>query len=696
VGLGEWAWTGYSPAQQNIPLMTLKAPWPTGSGAAFLCAFLGLACLAFDPLAGWLRHLSFDLPCALRPDRPLPPSEVLIVAMDDQSLNRMRLKTSSPTNAPWSRAWHAQMLEKALALGAQGVVFDILFKNPGPDPNADRLLAQTILNAPGKVVLGAQTFQYEEGKKNGGSVLRTETIPPAPPLAGTAPSGIVEFPIDGPDGTIRRPYTAPNDTLLSLAQAAAQTLQTDPGNAPHSPWMHYYGPRGTLPVIRFDQLLEQPDQATNLFLNKVLFVGLNPPNPGQQDEHRTSYTRWTGETVSGVEVHATAYVNLVRNDWIMELSAFWEWILIVGGGSLLGVAISRLRPGLAVVLGIGAALALTLAACVLFWKVHVWFPWSALCLVQIPLAITWSLVLNTQRLTREKGQLETLLAGQVSLAKNAHLSARDGSKPEIPDHELVRCVGRGAYGEVWLARDVIGTYHAVKVVHRNRFSEDTPFQREFHGIQKFTPISRQHPGWVQILHVGRNDGAGYFYYVMELGDDQSSGQQIEPASYLPRDLALELKTKGPLPLPQVIQWGLCLAEALQYLHDHQLIHRDIKPSNVIFVRGHPKFTDIGLVTDMKTMADVSRLGTESYMAPEGPGTPAADVFSLGKVLYEMACGRDVRAFPEMPTFMLEEEDHHASHRLYRILLQACCADAAQRHPTAEALKSDLLALQQSM
>src|SRR6185503_11092247 len=92
--------------------------------------------------------------------------------------------------------------------------------------------------------------------------------------------------------------------------------------------------------------------------------------------------------------------------------------------------------------------------------------------------------------------------------------------PEIPDHELIRCVGRGAYGEVWLARDVIGSFHAVKVVYRNTFIRVEPFQREFHGIQKFTPISRQHPGWVDILHVGRNDAQGCFYYIMELGDDE--------------------------------------------------------------------------------------------------------------------------------------------------------------------------------
>src|ERR1043165_4500091 len=90
--------------------------------------------------------------------------------------------------------------------------------------------------------------------------------------------------------------------------------------------------------------------------------------------------------------------------------------------------------------------------------------------------------------------------------------------PEIPDHKLLRCIGRGAYGEVWLARSIIGTCRAVKVVWRRSFETDRPFEREFAGIQKFEPVSRSHDNLVDILHVGRNDEVGYFFYVMELAD----------------------------------------------------------------------------------------------------------------------------------------------------------------------------------
>src|SRR5437867_353016 len=90
--------------------------------------------------------------------------------------------------------------------------------------------------------------------------------------------------------------------------------------------------------------------------------------------------------------------------------------------------------------------------------------------------------------------------------------------PTIPDHELIRLIGRGSYGQVWLAKNAVGTLRAAKVVYRQTFERAEHFEREFNGLQKFEPISRSHNGFVDILQLGRNDSAGYFYYVMELAD----------------------------------------------------------------------------------------------------------------------------------------------------------------------------------
>jgi serine/threonine protein kinase len=103
---------------------------------------------------------------------------------------------------------------------------------------------------------------------------------------------------------------------------------------------------------------------------------------------------------------------------------------------------------------------------------------------------------------------------------SAAISGDTGKQPPpaVPDHKLIRVIGQGAYGEVWLAQNVMGTSRAVKIVFRQRFEDDQPYEREHKGIQKFEPVSRLHEGLVDILQIGRNDAAGYFYYVMELAD----------------------------------------------------------------------------------------------------------------------------------------------------------------------------------
>src|SRR5256885_8222546 len=93
--------------------------------------------------------------------------------------------------------------------------------------------------------------------------------------------------------------------------------------------------------------------------------------------------------------------------------------------------------------------------------------------------------------------------------------AGQSERPQIPDHELLRPIGGGSYGEVWLAKNVMGSFRAVKVVYRKTFESERPYEREFSGIKKIEPISRSHESFVDILQVGRNDQYGYFYYVME-------------------------------------------------------------------------------------------------------------------------------------------------------------------------------------
>jgi WD40 repeat protein len=264
------------------------------------------------------------------------------------------------------------------------------------------------------------------------------------------------------------------------------------------------------------------------------------------------------------------------------------------------------------------------------------------------------------------------------------------TKPVIPDHELLRMIGRGSYGEVWLARSVMGSWRAVKVIHRASFEHERPFEREFAGIKRYEPISRSHEGLVQVLHVGRSPDFSYFYYVMELADDVSGGSTIDADNYIPQTLS-----RGgaqAITPEQCVSIGLSLAAALGQLHQGGLIHRDVKPSNIILVHGRPKLADIGLVAEFGESRSI--VGTEGFIPPEGTGTPQADIFALGKVLYEISTGLDRNEFPKLPRAWLEAASPNRTLlELNEVVLKACEANSARRHQSAAEVQAELALIQ---
>lgn len=250
---------------------------------------------------------------------------------------------------------------------------------------------------------------------------------------------------------------------------------------------------------------------------------------------------------------------------------------------------------------------------------------------------------------------------------------------DIPDYTLIKRIGSGAYGEVWLAQSVTGALRAVKIVWREDFELTRTFHREFQGIQQFEPISRGHPCLVHILHVGWNEKRGFYYCVMELADDAEEGANITNlGTYVARTLGTDMKRHGRLDPFFCRDAGVYLADALHYMHNHGLTHRDIKPSNIIFVGGVCKLADIGLVA---AFGERTFVGTEGFVPPEGPGTPQADLYSLGKVLYEMSSGKDRMEFPEVPE-NLSDEEWPFWLDLNRVICQACEADLSRRFSTA--------------
>ncbi len=648
---------------------------------AGLAIAVGLGALTSLPLSLWFENWSYDLPYLFRPAAAV--NGVTIVSMDAASQSVL----GQGGIERWDRQLHGELLDRLIARGARAVVFTTVFSEPSSTNSADRTFAQALRRARGKVVLAG-------GLTNGAA------LAPIRELASAAPWGVLSAP-SGINSMLRR-LDSPEEHP-SLATRVAELLGKSSVHLPSSRWVNYYAPTLALKEVSYEPALRGAEPP-GVFKGKIVLVA-TPSS--EADRLPTPFTRWTGQSVTRTEIEATAILNLSRQEWLSRLPPPLETGVVVVAGMFLGLAFMGMRRRVAVLLASGAALLVTGGAYLLSAELDLWFPWLVVAGAQIPMAFGWAMLcdmVDRPRVPRPSpGPLPASLTSAPTAPPPQPLTGQQSARPtatselpSIPDHELIRCIGRGAYGEVWLVRDVIGRHHAVKIVKARNFPHAAPYEREFKGIEKFASVARSHPALVQVLHIGRHDAAGYFFYIMELADDASGSTPLEPARYASKTLASELVRRGHFPVQEAVQAGLMLCSALQHLHERGLVHRDIKPSNIIFVEGRVKIADVGLVAPIDSgTSEMTRLGTDGYVPPEGPGTPQADLYALGKVLYELSMGRDRWQFPEFPTTIGARPDQESLRRLHDIILTACDTEPTHRHPSAAAMHAALMRLVES-
>lgn len=272
------------------------------------------------------------------------------------------------------------------------------------------------------------------------------------------------------------------------------------------------------------------------------------------------------------------------------------------------------------------------------------------------------------------------------------VSLANAALPDVPGYTVLGVLGHGGMGVVFKARHLkLDRIVAIKMLIAGGFAAPAELARFLREAQAIAAL--RHPNIVHVYDVGDLEGRPYF--TMEYIEGGNLAQKLAGV---------------PQPAQQVAAMVSTLADAVQAAHTCGIVHRDLKPANILLVSdGMPKITDFGLARRYEEGPDLTlggtRLGTPSYMSPEqaigreGTIGPAADIYSLGAVLYEMLTGRPpFRGDSAAETERQLLRDDPAPPRLLNgrvprdlevICLKCLHKTPASRYASAQALADDL-------
>ncbi len=257
-------------------------------------------------------------------------------------------------------------------------------------------------------------------------------------------------------------------------------------------------------------------------------------------------------------------------------------------------------------------------------------------------------------------------------------SALPPAQGALGDYDLLQVLAQGGMGVVYKARQRrLNRLVAVKMILAGQLASRELVQRFYTEAESAARLD--HPGIVPIYEVGEIDGRHFFS--MGFVEGESLAARIAAA-----------------PLPSVEAAALLkkVAEAVEYAHGQGVLHRDLKPANILLDKsGQPKVTDFGLAKRIEDDQQLTQsgqiLGTPGYMPPEqaagqtGHIGPAADVYSLGAVLYAMLTGRppfQAASILETLKQVIEREPaapHHLNPAIDRDL-ETICLKCLQKTP----------------
>lgn len=365
---------------------------------ATLAVLAGL--LALFRLGGSIVPLSYDIPFLVH--RAGSADELRIVYLDEldgEFLNRER---------------QPELLDRLREAGARAVVYDIIFDRRSEDPAIDQAFAAAMrrfrgLDAsdrplPGEprglVMLACGRGVFRQT----GAIVEHLVAPNDELIAAADDFGLVAF-VHDDSFTVRELNTGSADEAsLAWKSAVALGALLDDRNRLHPRWINYLGPpprpddQATLtavPSCLARNVLDGVDPA--FFRDKIVLVGGKPGIVGAAagvDLFSTPFHRFDrrGELplISGVEIQANALSNLLLGNWLSRSSHRFDWWMIVVAGLLAGAGLTQLPPGRMLVAVLAGALILVAAGILVMHYARIWFPWTVVALVQLPVALVWA------------------------------------------------------------------------------------------------------------------------------------------------------------------------------------------------------------------------------------------------------------------------------------------------------------------